>query len=119
MVKHFSVLKRVGYNYGTTRGVRIGVSGVNNSLGQTLSLLLRTNPLVNHLRIHDFESNTKIGDDLCLISSPNTVESFVGPFHVGQAFRSCDIVIICGGSSFSATNDEKNRPNQLQHPFNC
>jgi len=74
------------------------VAGASGGIGQPLSLLLKTCPLVDHLSLYDVVNTPGVTADLSHISSVAKIDGFL-PADDGmkKAFTGADIVIIPAG----------------------
>jgi malate dehydrogenase len=86
--------------------VKAVVAGASGGIGQPLSLLLKTCPLISELSLYDVVNTPGVATDLSHISSPAVVKGFVptdfkdkasAAKSMAEAFTGADIVIIPAG----------------------
>ncbi|GBE83519.1 malate dehydrogenase [Sparassis latifolia] len=78
-----------------TKAVVLGAAG---GIGQPLSLLLKTNPLVKELSLYDIVHAPGVAVDLSHIATPAKVEGFLPPNDgLKKALTGADIVVIPAG----------------------
>jgi len=78
--------------------VKAVVAGASGGIGQPLSLLLKTCPLISELSLYDVVNTPGVATDLSHISSPAVVEGYL-PKEDGmqKAFTGADIIVIPAG----------------------
>ncbi|KAF2087002.1 malate dehydrogenase-like protein [Saccharata proteae CBS 121410] len=74
------------------------VAGASGGIGQPLSLLLKTSPLIDELALYDVVNTPGVATDLSHISSPAKISGYL-PQDDGMkhAFSNADIVVIPAG----------------------
>ncbi|KAI1001098.1 Malate dehydrogenase, cytoplasmic [Podosphaera aphanis] len=79
-------------------GIKAVVAGASGGIGQPLSLLLKTSPLISELALYDVVNTPGVAADLSHISSPATITGYL-PKDGGDraAFKDADIIIIPAG----------------------
>ncbi|KAI5118620.1 hypothetical protein M0805_006988 [Coniferiporia weirii] len=78
-----------------TKAVVLGAAG---GIGQPLSLLLKTSPLISELGLFDIVNTPGVAVDLSHIATPAKVEGFLPPDDgLGKALKGADIVVIPAG----------------------
>lgn len=79
-------------------GIKAVVAGASGGIGQPLSLLLKTSPLITELALYDVVNTPGVAADLSHISSPATITGYL-PKDGGDraAFKDADIIIIPAG----------------------
>lgn len=78
--------------------VKAVVAGASGGIGQPLSLLLKTCPLITELALYDVVNSLGVAADLSHISSPAAVTGYL-PANDGakKAFKDADIIVIPAG----------------------
>jgi len=71
--------------------------GASGGIGQPLSLLLKTSPLISELNLYDIVHTPGVASDLSHIESSCKVKGFVGPDQLKDSLRGCQIVVIPAG----------------------
>ncbi|KAH8296480.1 hypothetical protein KR054_006678 [Drosophila jambulina] len=81
------------------RGLKVTVVGAAGGIGQPLSLLLKLNPHVESLALHDLRNTAGLAMDLSHIDTPATVCPFEGGDGktLRKAMLMADIVVIAAG----------------------
>ncbi|CAL1698107.1 unnamed protein product [Somion occarium] len=78
--------------------VKAVVLGAAGGIGQPLSLLLKTNPLVTELALYDIVNTPGVAADLSHIATPAKVEGFLPPDDgLKKALKGADVVVIPAG----------------------
>ncbi|KAI0073190.1 malate dehydrogenase [Panus rudis PR-1116 ss-1] len=78
--------------------VKAVVLGAAGGIGQPLSLLLKTNPLVTSLSLYDIVNTPGVAADLSHIDTPAKVEGYLPPDDgLKKALTGADVVIIPAG----------------------
>lgn len=78
-----------------TKAVVLGAAG---GIGQPLSLLLKTNPLISELGLFDIVNTPGVAADLSHIATPAKVEGFLPPDEgLAKTLKGADIVVIPAG----------------------
>jgi len=75
----------------------VAVCGASGGIGQPLSLLLKTSPLVNQLSLYDIAHTKGVGADLSHIETKCKVRAFVGNDQLHEALQGADVVVIPAG----------------------
>jgi malate dehydrogenase len=79
-------------------GIKAVVAGASGGIGQPLSLLLKTSPLITELALYDVVNTPGVAADLSHISSPAKITGYL-PKDDGAklAFKDADIIVIPAG----------------------
>jgi len=79
-------------------GIKAVVAGASGGIGQPLSLLLKTSPLISELALYDVVNTPGVAADLSHISSPAKIYGYL-PKDDGakSAFKDADIIVIPAG----------------------
>ncbi|KUJ20116.1 putative malate dehydrogenase, cytoplasmic [Mollisia scopiformis] len=79
-------------------GIKAVVAGASGGIGQPLSLLLKTSPLISELALYDVVNTPGVAADLSHISSPAKITGYL-PKDDGAklAMKDADIVVIPAG----------------------
>jgi len=77
--------------------VKVVVAGAAGGIGQPLSLLLKTNPLITHLALYDIVNTPGVAADLSHINSPAKVTGHVGNDQLEAAVANADVIVIPAG----------------------
>lgn len=92
----------------TTRSYQVTVVGATSEVGQVLSLLLRSLPLITKLVVHDNKEFTPgVALDLSQIPSPSRILGLTGEDTLERALKNSDLVIAAGGLSQRPDISEK------------
>ena len=75
----------------------MAVLGAAGGIGQSLSLLLKMNPLITSLSLYDLRGTAGVAADLSHTNTACSVEGFEGPENLAAALTGCDLVIIPAG----------------------
>lgn len=78
-------------------GAKVTVLGASGGIGQPLSLLLKVNPLVSRLALHDIVHTPGVGADLSHICTGAQVSAHLGPEELKGALDGTDVVVIPAG----------------------
>jgi len=79
-------------------GFKVAVLGAAGGIGQSLSLLLKMNPMISDLALYDVGQIVKgVAVDLSHCNTASTVNGFCGNEELGEALKECDLVIIPAG----------------------
>ena len=79
-------------------GYKVAVLGAAGGIGQSLSLLLKMNPMISDLALYDVGEIVKgVAVDLSHCNTASTVNGYCGNEELGQALKGCDLVIIPAG----------------------
>lgn len=82
----------------STRNYQVTILGAANEIGQTVSLLLRAQPSITKLVIHDtLDLTPGVLMDVAHIPSESSVMGFTGVDTLDRALKNCDLVIATGG----------------------
>ncbi|CAH2062910.1 unnamed protein product, partial [Iphiclides podalirius] len=80
------------------RNYQVAITGAGSEIGQTISLLLRTNPSISKLVLHDTLQYTPgVVLDLSHIPSKSKVKGYVGEDTLDEALQGSNLVIAAGG----------------------
>eukprot|EP00246_Nothoceros_aenigmaticus_P012524 TRINITY_DN3929_c0_g1_i3.p1 TRINITY_DN3929_c0_g1~~TRINITY_DN3929_c0_g1_i3.p1 ORF type:complete len:351 (+),score=48.64 TRINITY_DN3929_c0_g1_i3:168-1220(+) len=82
---------------GAAPGFRVAILGAAGGIGQPLSLLLKTNPLVSVLHLYDVFNTPGVAADLSHLNTAPVVRGFLGPDQLPAALADMDLVIIPAG----------------------
>ncbi|PAV15801.1 NAD-malate dehydrogenase [Pyrrhoderma noxium] len=78
-----------------TKAVVLGAAG---GIGQPLSLLLKTSPLISELSLYDIVNTPGVAADLSHIATPAKVEGYLPPDDgLGKTLKGADVVVIPAG----------------------
>ncbi|RKO90702.1 lactate/malate dehydrogenase [Blyttiomyces helicus] len=77
--------------------VKVAVLGAAGGIGQPLSLLVKSNPLVTELALYDIVNTPGVAADLSHISTPAKVTGYKGDTELAAALAGADIVVIPAG----------------------
>jgi len=88
--------------------VKVAVLGASGQIGQPLSLLLKSSPLVTELRLYDVVHSIGVATDLNHIDTPAKVSGYL-PVDGGleKALTGAEICIIPAGKSILCLNGVK------------
>ena len=76
---------------------RVAVMGASGGIGQPLSLLLKSSPLVDQLSLYDIQHTKGVGADLSHIETKCKVSAFVGPEQLHDSLAGANVVVIPAG----------------------
>ncbi|KAK1389272.1 malate dehydrogenase [Heracleum sosnowskyi] len=76
---------------------KVAVLGAAGGIGQSLSLLMKLNPLVSQLSLYDIAGTPGVAADVSHINTRSQVMGYVGEDQLGKALEGCDLVIIPAG----------------------
>ncbi|XP_072569085.1 malate dehydrogenase, mitochondrial-like [Paramormyrops kingsleyae] len=76
---------------------KVAVLGVSGGIGQPLSLLLKSSPLVSQLSLYDVVHTLGVAADLSHIETRAQVTGYVGPEQLPQALKGSEVVVIPAG----------------------
>ncbi|XP_017080219.1 malate dehydrogenase, mitochondrial [Drosophila eugracilis] len=79
------------------RGLKVAVVGAVGGIGQPLALLLKQNPHISVLTLHDIKNTNGVAADLSHINTKSTVCPFEGKDGLKKAIEKADIVVIPAG----------------------
>ncbi|EDV40771.1 uncharacterized protein Dana_GF23749 [Drosophila ananassae] len=79
------------------RGLKVTVVGAAGGIGQPLSLLLKANPDIDVLSVHDLRHTAGVAADLSHICTKSVVKAFEGPKKLKAAMKGADIVVVPAG----------------------
>ncbi|EDW77046.2 uncharacterized protein Dwil_GK22135 [Drosophila willistoni] len=79
------------------RNLQVSVVGASGGIGQALSLLLKMNPLIETLVLHDVANTKGVAADLSHICTSPTVKSYTGEKELKKALKGSDIVVVPAG----------------------
>ncbi|KAJ3042980.1 hypothetical protein HDV00_006287 [Rhizophlyctis rosea] len=71
--------------------------GAAGGIGQPLSLLVKSNPLVTELALYDIANTAGVAADLSHINTPAKVTGYRGDEQLAEALKGCHLVIIPAG----------------------
>jgi malate dehydrogenase len=75
----------------------VTVLGAAGGIGQSLSLLLKMNPLISDLRLYDLANTPGVAADLSHTNTTCKVRGFMGAEQLEDALKGADLVIIPAG----------------------
>lgn len=88
--------RSIARTFATSR--KVTVVGAAGGIGQPLSLLLKTNPLVTDLRLYDLAPITPgVAADVSHVNSPAKVSGFTGADGLEPALKDADVIVIPAG----------------------
>lgn len=76
---------------------KVAVLGASGGIGQPLSLLLKTNPVINHLALYDIVHVKGVAADLSHVESKPKVTAHLGPEELKVCLQDADVVVIPAG----------------------
>lgn len=79
-----------------TVAYKVAVLGAAGGIGQTLSALVKMNPMVSELALYDIANTPGVAADLSHINTPAKVAGYL-PESVAECLTGCDLVIIPAG----------------------
>lgn len=82
---------------GGSSGFKVAVLGAAGGIGQSLSLLMKMNPLVSVLHLYDVANTPGVTADLSHTSTSAVVRGFIGKDQLGAALDGMELVIIPAG----------------------
>ncbi|KAH8315600.1 hypothetical protein KR059_005504 [Drosophila kikkawai] len=93
------LLGKLHSSQSSRRGFKVAVVGAAGGIGQPLSLLLKLNPHIEHLALHDLRNTQGVAMDLSHIDTPATVCPFEGGDgkSLRRAMFMADIVVVPAG----------------------
>lgn len=95
-----SLLKNVARNFSLSlknNANNVAVMGASGGIGQPLSLLLKTSPLIDNLSLYDIQHTKGVGADLSHIETKCKVKAFVGTDQLHDSLKGANIVVIPAG----------------------
>lgn len=78
-------------------GFKVAVVGASGGIGQPMSLLLKSNPLVRHLALYDIVNTPGVAADLSHMNTVAKISSHQGPDQLKAAFQDADLIICPAG----------------------
>lgn len=78
-------------------GAKVAVLGACGGIGQPLSLLLKVNPLISRLALHDIVGTPGVAADLSHICTNAQVTGHMGPEDLQGALDGADVVVVPAG----------------------
>ena len=75
----------------------VAVLGAAGGIGQSLSLLLKMNPLISDLRLYDLANTPGVAADLSHTNTTCQVRGFMGADQLKDALKGADLVVIPAG----------------------
>lgn len=76
---------------------KVTVCGASGGIGQPLSLLLKSNPLVTDLALFDIVHTPGVAADLSHVDTKSKTVGFMGSEQLGDALKCADVVVIPAG----------------------
>ncbi|AMD21752.1 HFL104Cp [Eremothecium sinecaudum] len=77
--------------------VRVTVLGAAGGIGQPLSLLLKTSPLVSQLNLYDIRNVHGVAADISHVNTDSKVLAFQGNEELGAALAGAQLVVLTAG----------------------
>ncbi|RKP11247.1 Lactate/malate dehydrogenase, partial [Piptocephalis cylindrospora] len=77
--------------------VKVAVLGAAGGIGQPLSLLLKSSPIISHLALYDIVNVPGVAADLSHIDTGSCVTAHIGADSLGAALESAKVVVIPAG----------------------
>lgn len=86
-------------NFSTSqqRDMKVALLGASGGIGQPLSLLLKTNPLVSQLALYDIVHTPGVAADISHCSTVAQVTGHLGPQQLREALEGAKVVVIPAG----------------------
>jgi len=81
----------------STPNPQVAVLGAAGGIGQSLSLLLKMNPLISELSLYDLRGTLGVAADLSHTNTACVVTGYEGPDSLAEALTGCDLVVIPAG----------------------
>jgi len=79
-------------------GIKAVVAGASGGIGQPLSLLLKTSPLISELALYDVVNTPGVAADLSHISSPAKITGYLPKDNGAElAFKDANLIVIPAG----------------------
>jgi malate dehydrogenase len=78
-------------------GYKVAILGAAGGIGQPLSLLMTTNPLVSELAIYDIANTPGVAADLGHINVAPSIKGYAGAEQLGECLKGAKLVIIPAG----------------------
>ena len=76
---------------------QVAVLGAAGGIGQSLSLLLKMNPLISELSLYDLRGTAGVAADLSHTNTGCAVTGYEGAENLAAALTGCDLVVIPAG----------------------
>ena len=77
--------------------MKVSILGASGGIGQPLSLLVKNNPLVQHLALYDIAHTPGVAADISHCSTPARVTGHLGPGQLKDCVEGSDLVVIPAG----------------------
>ena len=77
--------------------MQVAILGAAGGIGQPLSLLMTTNPLVSELAIYDIANTPGVAADLGHINVAPSIKGYAGAEQLGECLKGAKLVIIPAG----------------------
>ena len=84
------------FSSSAARQSRVAVLGAGGGIGQPLSLLLKTDPLVSSLRLYDIKGAPGVAADVSHVDTPAEVQGYAAD-QLDQALDGVEVVVIPAG----------------------
>lgn len=84
-------------NSSMQRNYRVTVVGAGGGIGQPLSMLLKNNPLITDLVLHDVQLVKGVAADISHICTMVPVRAFQGADQLADAVKGADLVVVTAG----------------------
>lgn len=85
------------FSSSSQRNTKVAVMGAAGGIGQPLSLLLKTSPLIKELSLFDIVHTLGVAADLSHIETASKVTGFVGKEQLNDSLKDCNVVVIPAG----------------------
>ncbi|KAG9508511.1 Malate dehydrogenase, mitochondrial, partial [Fragariocoptes setiger] len=76
---------------------KVAVLGACGGIGQPLSLLLKTSPMISHLALYDVANTAGVAADLSHINTKAKVSAHQGPAQLADCVKDASVVVIPAG----------------------
>ncbi|KAL6543284.1 hypothetical protein OROHE_010804 [Orobanche hederae] len=90
-------LSTLGFSSKSAPERKVTVLGAAGGIGQSLSLLMKLNPLVSRLALYDIAGTHGVATDVSHINTRSEVKGYAAEEQLGHALDGSDIVIIPAG----------------------
>ncbi|XP_062169243.1 malate dehydrogenase, mitochondrial [Alnus glutinosa] len=90
-------IARRGYSADSVPERKVAVLGAAGGIGQSLSLLMKLNPLVSKLALYDIAGTPGVAADVSHINTRSEVAGYMGDDQLAKALEGSDVVIIPAG----------------------
>lgn len=97
VTKQLAVNSMRSFSTSKQNNFKVAVCGASGGIGQPLSLLLKSNPLVTDLALFDIVHTPGVAADLSHVDTQSKTTGFMGPEQLGDALHCADVVVIPAG----------------------